>query len=647
MKLFKGMLSAKGRNGHDELDREGLQRDLAEGGFESPLVGRHRTEEIDFADANDDDWLNDDDAFGDEQGLIDPDLVPPKPAEAEAVPETVQATADGAAGAEAAPVSRPVALDEDDDDNIDWNIGLEPVAELAPEIEMHNEQVFEEPDYPDPGEIDLGLEEAELPPVSRPVSQAPADYADDVFDFGIEEAEQIEQAALEAVETEQGLSEDEKEALIAEIRIAMDAVRHIRSDEEAGRQAAARDELGRDASNADRILDTTNDHLDEDQGARRRKAIALMKAAAAATRADPILQDMAGRDPTADPAHQRDYRSDLAKMEPPALEPAKSRIENVQPPEPEADAVEPLAAEDTDAQGMELAEKQAQPPEETADWADADAEPDETDPEPLGTANTPIKSGHKRIDLEESGEDTAAIGLRAALRSARPDEPATGQHAPEEPSDSPEIQPTLRPVSEPADWTKSLAAMTGADPAPAEAPAKNVVEVPAPAMGRAGRSAGRVKTRLLGFHHAEDDADNVFDQKAAPKGGASAMFPVGWVVVADGPGRGNSFALTGGVAQIGRGEDQTVRLDFGDNAISRQNHAAIAFDDEAGQFYLGHGGKSNLVRLNGKPVLATEELNSGDEIRLGETRLRFVALCNEEFGWNSEQEGPAGHAAIA
>ena len=92
-------------------------------------------------------------------------------------------------------------------------------------------------------------------------------------------------------------------------------------------------------------------------------------------------------------------------------------------------------------------------------------------------------------------------------------------------------------------------------------------------------------------------------------------------------------ALHAGAAQIGRGEDQAISLDFGDTAISRANHAAVAYDSEMNAFYLGHGGKSNIVRLNNKPVLSTEEMRSGDEIRIGETTLRFVAFCGDGFTW--------------
>ncbi|OBY24183.1 FHA domain-containing protein [Leisingera sp. JC1] len=133
-------------------------------------------------------------------------------------------------------------------------------------------------------------------------------------------------------------------------------------------------------------------------------------------------------------------------------------------------------------------------------------------------------------------------------------------------------------------------------------------------------------------------------QMAAPPG--YTQFPVGWLAVVQGPGRGAAFTLFSGVTVIGRGEDQTVRLDFGDNSISRDNHAAIAYDAEQKAFYIGHGGKANLVRRNGRPVLSTEELAAGDEIRIGETTLRFVPLCGASFGWDQPQQDESAHAAF-
>jgi hypothetical protein len=94
--------------------------------------------------------------------------------------------------------------------------------------------------------------------------------------------------------------------------------------------------------------------------------------------------------------------------------------------------------------------------------------------------------------------------------------------------------------------------------------------------------------------------------------------------------------------------DQTVALDFGDMAISRQNHAAVAYDAATHRFHIGHGGKSNLVRLNGKPLLSTEVVGDGDEIQIGETTLVLKVLCTPDFNWTASEAGGDGHdVAIA
>lgn len=171
-----------------------------------------------------------------------------------------------------------------------------------------------------------------------------------------------------------------------------------------------------------------------------------------------------------------------------------------------------------------------------------------------------------------------------------------------------------------------------APPSPPDQSADATVPAAAP---RPGRGARRVRTRMLGFDQGLDAATDPF-AKQEPGGNAPAKtFPVGWMIVIDGPGKGHSFAMFNGVSTIGRGADQTVVLDFGDTSISREKHAAVAYDDEQNSFFLGHGGKSNIVRLNGRPVLSTEDLSHGDTIRIGETTLRFVALCGTEFSWGA------------
>ena len=179
-------------------------------------------------------------------------------------------------------------------------------------------------------------------------------------------------------------------------------------------------------------------------------------------------------------------------------------------------------------------------------------------------------------------------------------------------------------------------------PAPSEAPA------PSPAAARSPARSRRTKTRLIGFEQSDGAVVDLFNDApaaaAAPKA-KSVKFPVGWIVVVEGPGRGESFTMQSGMSQIGRGDDQAIQLDFGDNSISRSNHAAIVYDAETKEFLLGHGGKSNIVRLNNKPVISNETLKTGDHIKIGETVLRFIALCDKSFNWseggNEEDEDVA------
>jgi hypothetical protein len=175
-------------------------------------------------------------------------------------------------------------------------------------------------------------------------------------------------------------------------------------------------------------------------------------------------------------------------------------------------------------------------------------------------------------------------------------------------------------------------------------------------VGSAPRRPTRTKTRVLGFEAQPAEIVPLFEgaehlpAATAPASGKGyVMFPAGWLIVKDGPGKGASFALSQGISQIGRGSDQTVSLDYGDMAISRQNHAAIAYDATTHEFHIGHGGKSNLVRMNGRPLLSTEPARDGDEIQIGETTLLLKVLCTPAFNWTSyeETEGDGHDIAIA
>jgi hypothetical protein len=182
-------------------------------------------------------------------------------------------------------------------------------------------------------------------------------------------------------------------------------------------------------------------------------------------------------------------------------------------------------------------------------------------------------------------------------------------------------------------------------PDPAQSEVTQEREAPKPEPAPAGTVIGR--TRLIGGHGQSQEGDG--RQGAMPTmrmGEAKTEYVRGigvetepvaaWVVVVKGPGRGNFCPVFVGMNSVGRDTNQRVSLSFGDDSISREEHAFITFDEEQRVFYLQHGGKSNLVRLGGQPVLSPTELKPNDLIRIGRTTLLFVPFCGPEFSWSDE-----------
>lgn len=108
---------------------------------------------------------------------------------------------------------------------------------------------------------------------------------------------------------------------------------------------------------------------------------------------------------------------------------------------------------------------------------------------------------------------------------------------------------------------------------------------------------------------------------------------VGWLVVTDGPGKGNSVPIGGGMNAVGRGADQRVSLNFGDTSLSSEKHFMLSFDARSGSFAIHRGDSVNLTYLNDAPVYETQPLKSFDKIETGATKLTFVAFCGEQFSW--------------
>ena len=139
---------------------------------------------------------------------------------------------------------------------------------------------------------------------------------------------------------------------------------------------------------------------------------------------------------------------------------------------------------------------------------------------------------------------------------------------------------------------------------------------------------------------ADDDQTRVFravsDGEQLRESESDAMDdpPVGWLVIVDGPGKGNVARLRCGVNSIGRNPENLVVLDYGDRLISRGEHAVIIYDPNERVFHIHRGMRGrNLTYVNRQAIVDAARLEPLAHIQMGGTTLRFVPLCGEHFTW--------------
>ncbi|MDT8319920.1 MAG: FHA domain-containing protein [Xanthomonadales bacterium] len=116
--------------------------------------------------------------------------------------------------------------------------------------------------------------------------------------------------------------------------------------------------------------------------------------------------------------------------------------------------------------------------------------------------------------------------------------------------------------------------------------------------------------------------------------GARAEPVAGFLIVVSGPGRGRFVTVHPGMNAVGRAPSQPIRLDHGDEGIAPENHCQVIYDSESRKFFVQRGPDARPAWLGQRPVLAPAELQAGDELRLGETVLRFLPLCGDGFDWD-------------
>jgi len=107
----------------------------------------------------------------------------------------------------------------------------------------------------------------------------------------------------------------------------------------------------------------------------------------------------------------------------------------------------------------------------------------------------------------------------------------------------------------------------------------------------------------------------------------------GWLVIVEGNQIGKDFRLIPSINNIGRDSSNHVSIDTGDNSISREKHCLIEYHVKSKKFYLEK--VNNSTDLNGNRVGGDGiELNSGDIIEIGNTKLKFIPFCSDEFSWD-------------
>ena len=104
-------------------------------------------------------------------------------------------------------------------------------------------------------------------------------------------------------------------------------------------------------------------------------------------------------------------------------------------------------------------------------------------------------------------------------------------------------------------------------------------------------------------------------------GTRTTQTPFARLVVVGGPGAGNVRPVYPGTNSVGRDGSNRVPLDFGDDTISRKQHAVVLVDDRSGRMSILDGGKVNPIVVNGAVVAGEAEIRIGDTIEVGTTTL--------------------------
>ena len=107
---------------------------------------------------------------------------------------------------------------------------------------------------------------------------------------------------------------------------------------------------------------------------------------------------------------------------------------------------------------------------------------------------------------------------------------------------------------------------------------------------------------------------------------------VGWIVCVEGKNKGKDFRIFAKNNTIGRSDKMDICI-TGDNAISRDNHARLAYDEKHNAYHLIPAESTNSIYVNDEPIYVPTVINTGDVLELGESKFIFTAFCSDKFTW--------------
>ncbi|NCB93881.1 MAG: FHA domain-containing protein [Clostridia bacterium] len=109
-------------------------------------------------------------------------------------------------------------------------------------------------------------------------------------------------------------------------------------------------------------------------------------------------------------------------------------------------------------------------------------------------------------------------------------------------------------------------------------------------------------------------------------------FVTGWIVCIKGPEKGRDYPIHYGQNRVGRSAQMDVCI-FEDRSISRNSHCSIVYEPRKNKFYIMPE-SGCITYLNKRLVEASQELQMGDCLRIGESEFEFIPFCREGRRWD-------------